>query len=365
MKHFIIACGGTGGHLTPGIALAQQLQKEGHQVGLVTSSKQVDLRLRKKYKDLKFYSLAGCGFSWNPIRFAKFCGKIFRSYIDSIKLLQREKVDGVIAFGGFNSLGICLAAKTLGKPIFLHEANQHMGKAIRMLAPMAKKVFVPAALKQSHYLKSEKFIAMGYPLREEFQALDSSEAKKELGVSEKDRLVVITGGSQGAKVLVDWVQENEKYFQENGWSFWCLTGLNGRNEEIVQESSHAPSGKVLFHYEPFSDRMNVLFSAADLVISRAGAGSIAEMVFCNAPMVLVPYPFAAHDHQNLNAEMIVRYGAAKKIFQEDISQLMNLCEEILWRDEDKSMRRACKLLQKENANSAEKVAQILLNSLKK
>lgn len=361
----MIACGGTGGHLTPGIALAQQLRKEGHQVGLVTSSKQVDLRLRKKYKDLEFYSMTGCGFSWNPIRFVKFCGKIFQSYINSLKLLRRKKVDGVIAFGGFNSLGICLAAKTLGKPIFLHEANQQMGKAIRMLSPLAKKVFIPAALKQSRYPKSEKFIAMGYPLREEFQALDSAMAKQQLGIPENDRLIVITGGSQGAKVLVEWVEQNSEYFRKNGWSFWCLTGLNGRNEELIQESSNSPSGKVHLYYEPFSDRMNVLFSAADLVISRAGAGSIAEMVFCNAPMVLVPYPFAAHDHQNLNAEMMARYGAAKKISQGNISQLMNLCEEILWRREDQSMRRACKLLQKENASSAEKMVQILLNSLKK
>ena len=123
MSKFIIACGGTGGHLVPGIAIGESLIAAGHQVSFAISKKQVDSRLVAKYTNMHFIKMSGVAFSKNPLKFVNFAKEFVSAFLSGRRILKNGKYDVVISFGGFNSLGISLAAASLGKPIVLHEAN--------------------------------------------------------------------------------------------------------------------------------------------------------------------------------------------------------------------------------------------------
>ncbi|MDR3317049.1 MAG: UDP-N-acetylglucosamine--N-acetylmuramyl-(pentapeptide) pyrophosphoryl-undecaprenol N-acetylglucosamine transferase [Puniceicoccales bacterium] len=314
-----IACGGTGGHLTPGIAVAQRFHHQGYDVLLGTSKKPIDVHFRKHCGDLKFITLPGSGFCWRPAAFFRFFYHFIRGFFFSWKLLGRENVSAVLSFGGFSGLGIGLAAFLRRKPLLLHESNLCLGKAVRFLTPMARKVFIPPLLKnQEPFRRRKKFHPMGFPLREEFIPMDREMARVKLGRSGGGKLLLVTGGSQGARVLVDWTLTNGYALAERSLDIICLTGPGGREGTFSLPDS---GGK--FHpmeYVPFSDRMHLLYGAADLVLCRAGAGTIAELVACGKPSILVPYPHSAGNHQMANGLAMERAGAACLLRQEEMDR---------------------------------------------
>ncbi|MDR0727899.1 MAG: UDP-N-acetylglucosamine--N-acetylmuramyl-(pentapeptide) pyrophosphoryl-undecaprenol N-acetylglucosamine transferase [Puniceicoccales bacterium] len=325
MKRVAIACGGTGGHLTPGIALAQELEQRGCVTTLFISSKSVDRRLCEHYPTFNFVSIPGCAFRWRPIGFCRFIFKTLRAFTYAWKHLRKHPDSVVISFGGFSAVGLCLAAFVRRRPIFLHEANLHMGRAIRCLAPLAKKVYLPQGLKESAtYRLREKYVPMGYPVRRDFSPLPRASARTLLGLPDYGRCLVISGGSQGANALVEWAHGHETRLVNLGYHIICLTGLNGMQTETKPRAMGGP----IYHsrYEPFSDRMNVLYSAADLVICRAGAGTIAELIRCHTPGILVPYPSATGDHQTLNARAHAEAGMAILLPQNELSELFSVVE---------------------------------------
>jgi UDP-N-acetylglucosamine--N-acetylmuramyl-(pentapeptide) pyrophosphoryl-undecaprenol N-acetylglucosamine transferase len=321
VKHIAIACGGTGGHLTPGIALAQELEQRGCKVTLFISSKSIDRRLCEHYSTLNFIPIPGCGFRWNPIGLCKFACKALRAFIFGWRHLGKYRNSVVISFGGFSAVGLCLAAFVRRRPIFLHEANLHMGRAIRCLAPLAKKVYLPPKLKESAaYRHRAKYVPMNYPVRRDFLPFPRASARNLLKLPRHGRCLVVSGGSQGASVLVDWVRGHESQLANLGYHVICLTGLNGAE---VKTQSLAGDGKIYhIRYETFSDHMDVLHSAADLAICRAGAGTIAELIRCQTPSILVPYPLATGDHQTLNARAHAEKGMAILMPQNELAELL-------------------------------------------
>ena len=141
MSKFIILCGGTGGHLAPGLAVGQALIDAGNEASFVISQKEVDSRLVRKYSNLHIIKAPGVAFSLNPARFCKFLSELAKSVRFGRKVISEGKYDAVISFGGFNSLGFSIAARTLGIPLILHEANRRAGKATRLLGRFADAVF--------------------------------------------------------------------------------------------------------------------------------------------------------------------------------------------------------------------------------
>ena len=144
---------------------------------------------------------------------------------------------------------------------------------------------------------------IGYPLRKEFRRIPKERARKQLGISLHDRLLVVLGGSQGAVALNRWVKDNLESLAAEGISTYCLTGMNNESSGVVQ--LEGLGGQIVTNrFVSFTDEMNTVLSAADLVISRAGAGAIAEIVRCRIPSILIPYPFAAVNPQCLNGEFL-------------------------------------------------------------
>lgn len=306
MKNIVIACGGTGGHLTPGIALAQNLEERGYPSWLFISQKSVDSRLARKYPKLSFAAMPGAPLIKTPVGLIRFVFGFLSSFIQSYRFYGKIGADALIGFGGFSSFGPAMAARARGIPVFIHEANRAVGKAVRFLAKRSTRLYLPEGMLLDG-ISPEVIRNLGYPLRKEFRRIPKERARKQIGVSLNERLLVVLGGSQGAVSLNRWVKDNLESLALEGIASYCLTGMKNESSGVVQ--LEGLGGQIVTsRFVSFTDEMNAVLSAADLVISRSGAGAIAEIVRCRIPSILIPYPHAADNHQFLNAEFLERKG---------------------------------------------------------
>ena len=295
MSRFVIACGGTGGHLSPGIALAEALLARGHIVTLFISQKKVDARLIEKYPHLAVERVPSAPFGWRPGAHLHFHWWQAKGLLFSLKFLRSQRPDAIIGFGGFTNTGVVLAGWLLGIPVALHEANRVPGRAVRVLSRLAHRLYLPPGVRLPG-IRGVRVRHTGLPVRSEIARLSRDAARAQLGVDPAQKLLVLIGGSQGSGSLNQWAEANLAALAQAGIQVYCLTGLDkGSVGPRELRPPHGPMVQAWF--EPFSDRMGVLLSAADLVVSRAGAGTLAELVRCETPAVLIPFPQAADNHQ--------------------------------------------------------------------
>lgn len=302
----LISCGGTGGHLSPGIALAEGLRGRGYAVTLLISEKKIDARLVEKYPHFEFVRIAGAPLAWSPRPLARFVSSQLRGLAFSRRLIRERRPVAIVGFGGFTSASILLAGAMAGVPVALHEANRVPGKAVRVMGRLAKRVYLPpgVGLPQA---KPGIVRPAGLPVRAEIRRYPAAEARAAMGLRPEGKVVVVLGGSQGASSLNTWARTAAPALAAAGVQLYCVTGP-GKGDGTTEQLP-GPNGDMLpVIFSPFCDRMAELMSAADLVVSRAGAGTIAELVRCETPAVLVPYPFAADDHQAANAAYFVEHG---------------------------------------------------------
>ena len=177
MRNIVIACGGTGGHLTPGIALAQNLEEKGHPAWLFISQKSVDSRLARKYPKLNFKAMPGAPLIKSPIGICRFIFGFLFSFIRAYRFYGKIRADAIVGFGGFSSFGPAMAAKARGIPVFIHEANRAVGKAVRFLAKRSKRLYLPEGM-HLEGISPEVIRNMGYPLRREFRRIPKERGKK-------------------------------------------------------------------------------------------------------------------------------------------------------------------------------------------
>jgi UDP-N-acetylglucosamine--N-acetylmuramyl-(pentapeptide) pyrophosphoryl-undecaprenol N-acetylglucosamine transferase len=330
MSKIIIACGGTGGHLAPGIAVAEVLQERNNECVLLISEKQVDSRLVEKYSQLNFMTTPGRAFTGGLLQRLKFMVSLFSSFLFTRKLLREESPELVLLFGGYLSLGLGLAARLAGVPVAMHEANCVPGRSIRIMKRIASRIYMPDGVRLNA-VPPGLIRYYGYPVRADIKHVLKAEAARRLKIKVASKLLVIIGGSQGAKALNDWVVQNFGQLAERGISVYCVTGLGNSSSGTIHEIGHDGSD-VTATLVPFSDQMGEVISAADLVISRAGAVSIAEIIRCRAPVILIPYPYAADDHQRANARMHEQHGAGMVLEQERLDQLADEVNELIFND---------------------------------
>jgi UDP-N-acetylglucosamine--N-acetylmuramyl-(pentapeptide) pyrophosphoryl-undecaprenol N-acetylglucosamine transferase len=327
---FLIACGGTGGHLAPGIAIAEELRQRGHACRLLVSRKRVDARLLEKYPYLTFECAPGSGFSLHPVRFAGFLAGLLQSFVFAHRCVRHERPDAVIGFGGFTNFAVALCARLRDIPVALHEANRVPGRTVRWLAPFAQRVFTPAGVRVRG-LPLTRTRHVGLPVRRDMRRISRAAARQRLGFDQHHRLVIVLGGSQGASALNAWTKKHLEFFAQEGVQVCCVTGL-GKGAEGTIENRARDGSVVLSRFVTFTDRMNELLCAADLVVSRAGAGTIAEAIRCQVPAILVPYPEAADNHQLANAQHFERQGAGLCVDQRHLGTLHREVMDVLLND---------------------------------
>ena len=319
MTDVLIICGGTGGHLSPGIAVAEVLQARNYTSLLCISQKSIDSAIIAKYNRLKFESFSGKGFSgglWGRLLF--FYQLVFSlPKIAQIILVHKPKV--LLLFGGYLSVGFGLLGVLFNRTLVLHEANAKPGKAVRLLQRFAKRVYLPLGVNMPS-IKKAKLGNHGYPVRKEIAWMEKAAARSQIGIAGDGPLLVFIGGSQGAEVFNKWVMNNFNRLTEDGISIYCITGLNN-GLESYDVSVNKRGESVTINMVPFSDQMSAVLSAADLVVSRAGAGAIAEIIRCQVPSILIPYPYAADNHQLYNARMHETLGGGIVLEQSNMDRL--------------------------------------------
>jgi UDP-N-acetylglucosamine--N-acetylmuramyl-(pentapeptide) pyrophosphoryl-undecaprenol N-acetylglucosamine transferase len=198
----------------------------------------------------------------------------------------------------------------------VHEANRKPGKAVRLIARFADAVHLPAGVRIPG-LAAERQHDSGYPVRAEIRPQARDAARRALGLPPTGRVVLVTGGSQGAHSLNRWVEDNLEEFAIRGIHVLCLTGPGGREDEVRSPDS-------LVKFVPFCHQMATAYSAADLAVTRAGAGTLAELATCRTPAVLVPYPRSADDHQTANARQSELSGAAILLPESELPRLLRI-----------------------------------------
>jgi UDP-N-acetylglucosamine--N-acetylmuramyl-(pentapeptide) pyrophosphoryl-undecaprenol N-acetylglucosamine transferase len=305
-----VACGGTGGHLFPGLAVAAVLQDAGCEVALMVSPKEVDQEAVKSAVGMRIVVLPAVALlKGNAPSF-------FRGCLKSYQVCRREFKKGspaaVLAMGGFTSAPPILAGKRLGAKVFLHESNSIPGRANRWLSPFVDEAFVgfPEAAARLH---TQSVSLTGTPVRAQFQDLNPSACRISLGLAPDQPVLVVMGGSQGAAGINKLVENALPIFAEKAPELQFLH-LSGPQDKERLRSAYATHQRraVVF---PFLTEMELALGAASVSLSRAGASSLAEIAALQLPSILVPYPFAADNHQYYNARAFLKTGAAWQMDQ--------------------------------------------------
>ncbi len=299
----IIACGGTGGHLFPGIAVAQELKSRGHEVLLLISEKKVDARASEKYSELRFETVPMIAkpptFS---LKMLPFLVRVWKTITHCGKIIDREKADVVLGMGGFTSLPPVYAGAKKGLRTYVHDSNAVPGRSNLLTAKKCTKVLLGLAEAASHFPQSTVEIT-GTPVRDELEILPSREdACRVFGLDPAKRTLLVMGGSQGAQKL------NELVVAGSRDSDWQVLHLAGQADyERVQSQVGDRSG---YQVLAFCDQMPAAYAASDFCVARSGASSLTELSRASLPALLVPFPFAADDHQTANAKVYEKADAA-------------------------------------------------------
>jgi UDP-N-acetylglucosamine--N-acetylmuramyl-(pentapeptide) pyrophosphoryl-undecaprenol N-acetylglucosamine transferase len=330
MSRFLISCGGTGGHLSPGISLAEGLVARGHEARLLISMKKVDARLIEKYPHLKFERMPGTGFSWHPVGMARFGASQVSALRYCLGVVRSIRPDVVVGFGGFTSAPAAIAGRMHRIPVALHEANRVPGLAIRSLGRFAGRVYLPLGIRVAG-VRAAATRHAGLPVRREIVRMPAAAARQALGLDPSQKTVVILGGSQGASSLNAWARARFEALGLEGIQIYCVTGLGkAAPEALAVRSRNGEQVKAMF--VPFCDRIAELLSAADVVVSRAGAGTLAELIRCEVPAILVPYPHAASDHQRANAAFFECQGGGVVVEEASLGELQSEVLELVFND---------------------------------
>ena len=300
-----LVSGGTGGHLMPALVLARALRARGHDPVLVTEGRDVERELlRRELPDVVECQVPSARGSRLGLPFW-----LLRATATARRLLREQHVDAVVSTGGRPSVPVGLAARSLGLPLFLLEQNAITGRANRWLSPLARRIYhgLPAV-----HATTARSLLTGTPLRPEIGRIDRQVAREELGLPLQASVVLVTGGSQGARSLNETVPKAllriAARLPQRPLHVLHLAGL-GRDEDVRRTYANGERD-VLAQVRPVAQDMARLFAAADLVVCRGGGTTVAELCAVGRAAVIVPYPHHKDRQQLRNAEVLARAGAA-------------------------------------------------------
>ncbi len=301
-----VACGGTGGHVFPGLATARELLRRGHDVTLWMTGRDEEQSARRDW-DGPLVEVPAQGFpsglSWKSVQAG---WKLAQAVLRCGREMRRNVPDVLLAMGSYASVGPCGAARLLGVPIVLHEANVIPGKAVRLFARRA--AAVAAGFEETRfYLHRAQLSVVGIPLRAELTEAARGLPAREAAAHSPLRLF-IAGGSMGAHRLNEVVTEALARLKARGGSF-TVAHLTGKKDETWVRDAYGRAG-VEAEVIAFTKYMAPLYHAADLAICRAGGSTCAELAFFGLPALFVPYPLAAMDHQTANARALEKRGTS-------------------------------------------------------
>ena len=386
-----IACGGTGGHLFPGLAVAEQLKLRSCGVALLVSPKDIDQQAVKVASGMEILTLPAVGLQNR--NYFSFAASFVKSLFAARKFFRQRRPDAVLAMGGFTSAPPVFVAKDLGAKTFLHESNTIPGRANRILSRFVDGAFVgfPEAAAR---LKARKVTTTGTPVRPQFrwgEATDEparedarptklTSCRIALGLDTNLPTILVVGGSQGASGLNDMILSALPLM---AWERWRPAGeltanmpagrqrsqelqflhFTGAKDFEQVKAAYAARG-IKAVVKPFLAEMNLALDAATVAVSRAGASSLAEIAAMRLPALLVPYPAAADNHQFFNASAFEKTGAAKLLEQKNSTpeKVAAILTELLENETSRSQMQSA-LAQWHAPKAAEQIADGILSAV--
>jgi UDP-N-acetylglucosamine--N-acetylmuramyl-(pentapeptide) pyrophosphoryl-undecaprenol N-acetylglucosamine transferase len=361
-KKIIIAGGGTGGHIFPAIAIANALKEQDAENEILFVGAKGKMEMEKVpqagYK-IKGLDIGG----FNRSSLIKNIGlpfKLVKSFLQVMNIINEFKPDAVVGVGGYSSFPALRYAQLRGIPTFIHESNSFAGKSNILLGKKATKVFV-ATDGMNKFFPLAKIVITGNPIRPSIANV-SFIAKKEaldfFRLKEGKTTILAVGGSLGAKSINEAVATHLDEFRKYNLQLIWQTGKN-----------EAAKWKLLASNEPnvwvddFITQMEYAYAAADIVISRAGAMAVAELCVVEKPVVFVPYPFAAEDHQTANAKNLVQKGAACMVADSEAKDKAIATVMELVQDENRRTQLIRNISMQAVLNADEHIAREILKSI--
>lgn len=311
MKRLLLTTGGTGGHIFPALAVAESVREmvPGCEMLFVGGTKGPEGQWVRK-AGIEFVALPAQGVVGRGLKSVATAWWLGRSLLKSWKLLRSFRPDVVLGLGGYAGFSCTLAASLMGIPSAIHEQNSVPGVTNRVLAKRVDRVLVSFKGMDAPAFTAPPAVLTGNPVRAEIRRL--RDEPRVLG-----RNILVVGGSQGASALNSFMLRELDGLKNLGLNIWHQTGKD--EFEAVQEvyARKYPQARV----EPFISDMHEAYRFADLVICRAGATTIAELTAAGKPSILVPFPYATHDHQLNNARSLEKAGAALVFQQRQLDEL--------------------------------------------
>lgn len=334
----IIAAAGTGGHINPGIAIANKIEKEnpGSDIRFIATGKKLEEDLISK-AGYKSYAIEAYGFSKKiSINNIKKTIKTLKGFKQAKKILEEFKPDIVIGTGGYICGAVISSAKKLGIPTLLHESNAYPGLAIRLLKRNADTILVGIEEAKDYIKGAKRVVYTGTPTKVKplnLSKTDINKIYKDLGINNKLPIVLVFGGSQGAKkindaitnIIIKNMNKNYQIVWASGQEQYDVIKeeLNKNNIDI----NNIENTKVL----PYIYNMAEVMSISSLVVARSGAMTLTELALLGKPAIFIPLPSSSANRQEDNARVYEKKGAAKIILNNDLTEnnLNDMIDEII------------------------------------
>ena len=358
----IIAGGGTGGHIFPAIAIANAIKKIQPSTEFLFVGAKGKMEMEKVPQagyDIKGLDIAG----FNRSSLIKNFGlpfKLVKSFLQVREIFKTFHPDAVIGVGGYSSFPVLRYAQSKGIKTFIHESNSFAGKSNKFLGKKATRIFV-AGDGMEKFFPKEKIMVTGNPVRASISksAVTREEGIRFFGLDPLKKTILSIGGSLGAKSINETIDKNLAVFAENDLQLIWQTG-----KPYAAKAKQSAEGKGNIWANDFIVQMEYAYAAGDLVISRSGAMAIAELEVVKKPVVFVPFPFAAEDHQTVNAQSLVNKNAG--IMVKDSEALDKLIPAIirLAKDEQRETTLKTNIGMLGIINADEIIANEILNSIK-
>ncbi|HQU56579.1 MAG TPA: undecaprenyldiphospho-muramoylpentapeptide beta-N-acetylglucosaminyltransferase [Chitinophagaceae bacterium] len=317
-KRVIIAGGGTGGHIFPAIAIANALKKTEPDIDILFVGAKGKMEMEKVPEaGYKIVGLNIAGFNRSSL--IKNIGlpfKLIQSFWQVRSIMKSFRPQAVIGVGGYASFPVLRTAQAKGIKTFIHESNSFAGKSNILLGKKATRIFTASAGMEKFFPK-EKIIITGNPVRKPIAAstVTKTAGLHFFGLKESKKTFLVVGGSLGAKSINEAIEKQLDDFIKNGFQVIWQTG-----KPFAERGKNKAKGLTDVWVNDFITKMEMAYAAADIVIARSGAMTVAELCVVGKPTVFVPYPFAAEDHQTVNAMTLVNKKAALFIRDQDASE---------------------------------------------
>lgn len=308
----IISAGGTGGHIYPALAIINKIkEKEPNSEILYIGThnrmeKDIIPQRQIPYEAIEMY-----GFSKKIFKNIKTAKCLIKSFQKCKKIIKEFNPDIVIGVGGYVTVPVIVSAKKLGFKTFIHEQNIIPGKANRYLEKYCDLIGVSFEETKKYFTKS-KVVLTGNPCSEDAVKI-SPVTKTELGLSAVKKLVLVVTGSLGSKTINNYLLDNITSFKDKNYEVLFITGKNFYEE--VKAHSLPDNVKIL----PFYEGLTKIMKRADLIVTRAGASTLSEIIALKVPSILIPSPYVANNHQYLNAKTLTDNEAAMMIEEKDLN----------------------------------------------